>query len=94
MPVLAVLAALLLVSAPFDGERSDAATQPVSDGLVLAFDDEIGRDWENDDSDDRAPDDYYGSSRPEDDDDHDGSSAHGPDEDEADFEEFERSERA
>ena len=93
MPVLAFLAALLLVSAPFDGERSDAATQPASDGMVLAFDDEIGRDWENDDSDDRAPDEFGGPSR-DGYDDHDGNSANGPEDDEADVEEFERSERA
>jgi hypothetical protein len=93
MPVLAFVAALLFVSAPFGGLQSACVAQPASDGMVLAYDDEIGRDWEDGDSDDRAPDEFDGPSRQDDDSDDD--SAYGPDEDEADVDDdYERSVRA
>jgi hypothetical protein len=90
MPVLAFAVALTILSAPL--HSNPAVAQPTG-APMLAFDDEVYGD-RDDDALEEGPDERSFNFYDEEDDDED-SSAHGPDDDDGwDVEEFERSERA
>ncbi|HEX2841230.1 hypothetical protein [Hyphomicrobium sp.] len=86
MPILALIAAVLSLTTPLVTTQ-----QSPSASIVLAYDDEIGRDWGNEDSDGgyEEPRSYDDEERYNDD-----SSAHGPEDDGWEPEEYERSEWA
>ncbi len=94
MPHFALIAALLVLSAPFGQPQTAALAQQASRSMVLAFDDEIGRDWDDDGSEDEPNawnDDQDDDASPGDDDD---DSAHGLDDDDGDDDAFEPTVRA
>ena len=100
MPYLVLAVALLVLSGPVNSgplgtPTNPRITQTTPSPLILAFDDEVYGESDNDDDDTLDPDDRdysYGDDGDDDDDD----SAHGPDNDDDgwDMDEYERSERA
>ena len=85
MPILALMAVLLTLTSP------TAIAQTPQASVTLTYEDEIGRDWSNEDSDEG-----YDDPRSHDDGDryNDDDSANGPDDDGWDPDEYERSEQA